>query len=173
MLKLRRPSLGKRLLIFEPPAAQAPPPPVRIIPSGHFADAQVLASPPASVQSLRPELTTSIQFRPPPLVAQVGGVPPWELLSVNTIDGKGVVGTTAGVPTNVRLFELASETLSPTTRCARRSAVHLHAHNNCRPGIEYGLVSATIAKDVELSLLPLVAQIGEIVVPGCRIEFAA
>ena len=64
----------------------------------------MLATPPESVHVVEPELATPIQIRPPRLVAQVGGVPPPALLSVNTIAGNGVVGTTAGVPTKVRLF---------------------------------------------------------------------
>src|SRR5271169_176297 len=109
MLKLPWRARGKRLLIFESPAAQAPPPPVRVNPPGHVTVAQVLGTPPASVQFVEPELTTSIQSRQGApvvqVVAQNGGVPPAALLSVNTIAGSGVVGTTVGVPTKLRLFD--------------------------------------------------------------------
>ena len=104
MLKLLLLARGKRLLIFRSPAAQAPPPPVRVNPLAHLADAQVLATPPESVQFVEPVLATPIQISPPRLVAQVAGVAVPTLLCVNTMAGKGVVGTTAGVPTKLRLF---------------------------------------------------------------------
>src|SRR4051794_36736352 len=95
---------GKRLFILVPPAAQAPPPPVSVNPCGQTAEAQVLATPPASVQFVEPELDTPTQNKPPLLTVQVRGVPPAALLSVNTIAGKPEVCTVAGVPTKFRLF---------------------------------------------------------------------
>jgi hypothetical protein len=53
---------GKRLFIFRSPAAQAPPAPVRVNPSPHLADAQVLSTPPESVQLVEPELIISTQL---------------------------------------------------------------------------------------------------------------
>jgi hypothetical protein len=54
---------GKRLLILEPPAAQAPPAPVRVKPAGQATDAHVLGTPPASVQLVEPELVTWVQLK--------------------------------------------------------------------------------------------------------------
>ena len=90
-------------MIFEEPAAQAPPPPVRAKPAGHMAVAQVLGTPPASVQLVEPELETSTQFIPCG-VAQVGGVPR-ALLSSNTIEGSADNASFAGVPTKDKLFD--------------------------------------------------------------------
>jgi hypothetical protein len=54
---------GKRLLILEPPAAQAPPAPVIVKPAGQATDAHVLGTPPASVQLVEPELVTWVQLK--------------------------------------------------------------------------------------------------------------
>src|SRR5262249_20426411 len=94
---------GKRLLIFLSPAAQAPPPPVSVNPSGHLTDEHVLATPPASVQFVEPELLIPKQIKPLWLTVQVDG-PPATLLSVNTIAGRAEACTVAGVPTKLRLF---------------------------------------------------------------------
>src|SRR5438094_395499 len=93
---------GTRLFIFVPPAAQAPPPPVRVDCGGHFADAHVLGTPPASLQLVEPELMTPVQAKPTLVLAQDGGAPAVELC-VNTIAGDDD-DKAAGVPTRLRLF---------------------------------------------------------------------
>jgi hypothetical protein len=98
-------TLGKRALILESPASQAPPPPVRVNPAGQVTDAQVLAAPPGSVQFVEPELGTSVQF------------------SVSAIDGelltRGPIRASAPAPQTCRIDRVKSSIISllPVSGC--------------------------------------------------------